>query len=578
MRPSGLDQEIDGCIRFGYEPFSVGCGNSLECPANESQLPNRTHRMRETSGTGSRSRGKRASPGVNLRMKKEIIINSTSSETRIALLEDESLVELFVERPENERTVGDIYMGKVRKVIEGMRAAFIDIGWSQDAFLHFSDIGSGALSLENLAGSISEDDIELDDRGRAERAKLTVGENILVQIIKEPIGTKGPRITSQLALPGRFCVLMPGEKAVGVSRRVSDYRERRRLKSIASSLRPEGCGLIIRTVAENKEDAAVKSDIESLHNFWQMIEQRAKTAAVPSLIYKDVSLASSVIRDLFTSDIDHLVVDSKTLYREIEEYLKHVAPNLLDRLSIYNGQAPIFDYYRIEGEIEKTLSRKVWLKGGGYIIIDHTEALVTIDVNSGRFVGKKNHEENSLQVNLMAAREVCRQLRLRDIGGIIVVDFIDLWDEKNRKRVEDEMRRELKKDRAKTDTAPISQFGLLEMTRQRIKPSLLYTFNSPCPVCSGTGLVASRETVITAIERWVKRFRFSTRERRIRITTHPDIYGYAVGGLKSRINMLMWHHRLLITMIADPKLKIDEFQVWSFRQKRDITSDFTQGV
>ncbi len=510
-------------------------------------------------------------------MKKEIIINSTSSETRIALLEDEQLVELFVERPENERTVGDIYLGKVRKVIEGMRAAFVDIGWNQDAFLHFSDVGSGALSLENLADSLSEEDIELDDRGRAERAKLNVGENILVQIIKEPIGTKGPRITSQIALPGRFCVLMPGEKSIGVSRRVSDYRERRRLKSTASELRPEGCGLIIRTVAENKDEAAVRADVDALYKFWKMIERKSNSAPAPSLIYKDVSLASSVIRDLFTSDIDHLVVDSKALYREIEEYLKHVAPNLLDRLSIYNGQAPIFDYYRIESEIEKTIARKVWLKGGGYVIIDHTEALVTVDVNSGRYVGKKNHEENSLQVNLMAAKEICRQLRLRDIGGIIVIDFIDLWEDKNRKRVEDEMRRELKKDRAKSDLAPISQFGLLEMTRQRIKPSLIYTFNSPCPTCEGSGLVASKETVMTAIERWVKRFRYSTRERRLRLQVHPDVYGYVTGGLKSRINQLMWRNRVLITMVADPTVKNDTFHVWSYRQKRDITNDYLQG-
>ncbi|MDK9698740.1 MAG: Rne/Rng family ribonuclease [bacterium] len=510
-------------------------------------------------------------------MKKEIIINSSSSETRIALLEDEILVELFVERPENERTVGDIYMGKVRKVLEGMRAAFVDIGWSQDAFLHFSDIGSGALSLDNLSGQLSEEDIEVDDRGRAERAKLSVGENILVQIIKEPIGTKGPRITSQLALPGRFCVLMPGEKAVGVSRRVADFRERRRLKQIAAEMRPEGCGLIMRTVAENREDDAIRQDVMQLHNFWRQIENKSHTVPVPSLIYKDVSLASSIIRDLFTSDIDHLVVDTKPLYREIEDYLKNVAPNLLDRLTLYTGQAPVFDYYRIETEIEKSVSRKVWLKGGGYIIIDHTEALVTIDVNSGRFVGKKNHEENSSQVNVAAAREVCRQLRLRDIGGIIVVDFIDMWEDRNRKRVEDEMRRELKKDRAKTDVAPISQFGLLEMTRQRIKPSLLYTFNSPCPTCSGTGLVASRETVMTALERWVKRFRLATRERRLRITVHPDIYGYCTGGLKSRINQLMWRHRLLITMVADSSFKVDNFTVWSFRQKRDITTDYSQG-
>lgn len=509
-------------------------------------------------------------------MKKEIIVNSTTNETRIALLEDEVLVELFVERQESERTVGDIYLGKVRKVLEGMRAAFVDIGWNQDAFLHFSDIGSGALSLDNLSSSLSEEDIELDFRGRPERAKLSVGENILVQIIKEPIGTKGPRISSQLSLPGRFCVLLPGEVVSGVSKRLLDGRERKRLKLLANELRPEGCGLIVRTVAEQKSDELIRKDVDTLHKFWKMIEAKANSSVAPTLIYKDVSIQDTIIRDSFTSEVDHFVVDSKQLYRQIEEYLRSVAPNLLDRLSLYTGKIPIFDTYRIESEIEKSLMRKVWLKGGGYIIIDHTEALITIDVNSGRFVGKKNHEENSLQVNMQAAREICRQLRLRDIGGLIVVDFIDMNDEKNRKRVEEEMRRELRKDRAKTDFVSISTFGLMEMTRQRIKPALLYTFKQPCPMCDGSGLIASKETVSIQLERWIKRFRAGAKERRIRITLHPDIYGFITGGLKSQINQIMWKHKLLITLVADSSYKIHQFQVYSFKQKKDITEDYNQ--
>lgn len=509
-------------------------------------------------------------------MKKEIIVNASPNETRIALLEDDVLVELFVQRDENERTVGDIYLGRVRKVLEGMRAAFVDIGWAQDAFLHFSDIGSGALSLENLASSLSEEDIELDDRGRAERAKLNVGDTILVQIIKEPMGTKGPRITSQLALPGRFCVLLPGELAIGVSRRVIDFRERKRLKVLASELRPEGCGLIIRTVAENKPEELIRKDVESLHKFWKMIESKANTSTPPTLIYKDASVSDSVIRDLFTSDIDRFVVDSKTMYRQTEEYLRNVAPNLIDRLSLYTGKLPIFDAYHIEPEIEKSLMRKVWLKGGGYIIIDHTEALITIDVNSGRFVGKKNHEENSLQVNIQAAKEICRQLRLRDIGGQIVIDFIDMNDERNRRKVEEEMRKELKRDRAKTDFEPISRFGLMEMTRQRIKPSLIFTYNQPCPMCEGSGLIASKETVVLQIDRWLKRFRATSKELRIKITVHPDIYGYLTGGLKSQINQMMWHHKILIILVADATLKIHQFQVYSYKQKRNITEEFMQ--
>jgi ribonuclease G len=330
--------------------------------------------------------------------------------------------------------------------------------------------------------------------------------------------------------------------------------------------------MIIRTVAEGKQLSDLKRDLESQLRLWKRLEKKIKSTPTPSLILKDMSTASSIIRDLFTKDIDSLVVDSKRFYHQIGKYLSGVAPHLLDKVKLYTDRKPIFDAYRIESEIEKTLSRKVWLNGGGYIMIDQTEALVTIDVNSGRFMGKANHEENSLRVNLRAAREICRQLRLRDLGGIIVIDFIDMVDEKNRKKVYDEMKKELKKDRSKTDISSISQFGLMEMTRQRIKPSLIYTFNETCPTCNGAGMIASMETVTTQLERWIKRFTSTTREKRIEITVNSALYDYLTAGITNWVRKMMLKSAILIRLKKDENLKADEFVCYSPKQDKIITN------
>jgi len=510
-------------------------------------------------------------------MKQDIIINSTTSETRIALLEEDQLVELYVERPENERMVGSLYKAVVKKVMVGMSAAFVDIGGTQDAFLHFSDVGAGNDMVRLLKGSSLEANETKGGRRHWEGAELRVGHEILVQVIKEPIGRKGPRVSSQISIPGRFIVVVPGENYTGVSRKISNFKERKRLKATAASIRPKGFGLIIRTMADLKNDADLNTDVQRVMQAWRGLEKTLLELKGPGLIYRDMTLASSIIRDLFTPDVNSLVVDSRKLYKEIVNYVGDVSPTLSSRIVSYSDRLPIFDKYGIEVEIEKSLSRKLWLNGGGYIYFDSTEALVAIDVNSGGFSGRKDHEENSLKVNLRAAREIARQLRLRDVGGILVIDFIDMSDERNRMKVFDEMRRAMRMDRSKWDLAPISPFGLLEMTRQRIRPSLLYSLREPCPHCDGTGLVASMETVVTSLERWIRRFGSQTHERRLQLTLNPKVKAYLSGGLRSRIARIMWANRLFITLLEEDELRLDEFKAFSLKQKREVTEEYMVG-
>jgi len=504
-------------------------------------------------------------------MKKEIIINSTASETRIAILEDETLAELFVERPEQERNVGDIYKGVVRKVLPGMRAAFVDIGWEMDSFLHFSDLGA---QQHHWFDDETSDEEPTSAPARTSGLDLKNKQEIIVQIIKEPLGSKGPRVTTQISLPGRFLVLVPNENHSGVSRRVTEFREKRRLKKILKDIHVEGYGLIARTAAEGKDQAALAKDLRVLLRLWRKVEQRISAAPARARVYKDVSLTSSVLRDLFTSDVERIAVDSPKLRSEMIRTLKATSPAQARRVELYTGNVPIFDYYKIEPEIEKALSRKVYLSHGEYIVIEQTEAVVTIDVNSGRYIGKKDYELNALKVNLAAAREICQQLRLRDMGGIIIIDFIDMFEDKNRKKVYDEMKRELKKSRAKVDILSISPFGIMEMTRQRIKPSLQYTLNEPCPTCNGSGMVASKETVVTRIERWVKRFRQKTGERGLTLQAHSDLVNYLTEGVKSRVRSIMWRNKMYITLERNDSLKIEDFKGYSWKQKREVTDEF----
>ncbi len=548
-------------------------------------------------------------------MRKEIIINATANEIRIAITEDRRLAELYVETPEKERMVGDIYLGKVAKVMPGIRAAFVDIGLKQDAFLHFSDIGSTLTEYSSLLGEDS--DVDTDEEGdeeeevsrtassgqhspTAETRQATAapprehqrrggrdngrghfpipdiqkGQDIVVQVTKEPVAHKGVRVTSEISLPGRFLVLLPFDGKIGISRKMNNFKEKRRLRHILRGILPAGFGVIVRTVAHDQDEATLRQDLESLLETWKEVQQTLKNTTAPAVLYKDMATTSSVIRDHFTDSVERVVVDSKKLHKEIRAYLEMTSPALMDKIELYKDREPIFDAYGIEKEIAICLSPKVWMKSGGYLIIEQTEAMVVVDVNSGRYAAKREQELNSLRTNLEAARELTRQLRLRDLGGIIVADFIDLDDERNRKKVYDEIRKEFRKDRAKVTVLPMTEIGLVQITRQRIRQSVLHSFSEACPVCGGGGLVQSRSSVINQIERSVKRFRAETREFRLQITIHPTLAAYLQEGRFSLVRKMMLKYRLLISLEPDPKSAASDFKLYSPKQDKDITEQF----
>ena len=507
-------------------------------------------------------------------MRKEIVINSTNEDTRIALLENGKLVELFVERPDNERMVGDIYKGRVRKVVKGMQAAFIDIGFAQDAFLHFSDMGA---NVNQLFADTSDDEDDGKKGGGNDSEPwelLRNGQEVVVQIVKEPISNKGPRVSTELTVPGRFLVLVPNQRRVGVSRKISSSRERRRLRQQVRKLLPKGFGLIVRTVAEGKPSELIQQDLNKLLKNWREIEKKMETAQPSDLLFADLSMASSVIRDIFTADVKRVVVDSRKMHKEISQYLQDAGSELLDRLEYFKSKKPIFDVFNIENEIQRSTEKKVWMDNGGYIIIEHTEALTVVDVNSGRYFGRKDHEKNSLKINLEAAREIARQLRLRDVGGLIVVDFIDMEEEHNKKKVQSELQKEFSRDRSVSKIEGMSRFGLVEMTRQRIRPSLIYNINKTCEICHGTGLVPTEGTVLAHIERAIRRYVAARFDRRIILQVHPDMMGFLDEKRFGRRFRLMWKYWIRIIAETNEALLPHEFRLLTKRNREDVTKEF----
>lgn len=545
-------------------------------------------------------------------MKKEIVINAGANETRIAITEEGRLAEVFVETANKEKMVGDIYLGKVAKVMPGIKAAFIDLGLGQDGFLHFSDIGSRFEEYSALVADESDEESEEIVEATAEgpvvpqpgveaaqpasssppqerpptrprrengrphqrETQLQKGQEIIVQITKEPVGKKGVRVTSEVSLAGRFLVLLPFDDKIGISKKISNFKEKRRLRKMAQSILPEGFGVIIRTVAEGRDDESLKNDLEGLIKTWQEIERTVKSEDAPCLLYKDMATTSSVIRDLFSNDVSRVVVDSKKLYKEITAYIKYTSPQLLEKIELHRERIPVFDKYGIEKELETTLSRKVWLKSGGYIILEPTEAMMVIDVNSGRYAAKKEQEQNSLRTDLEAAREIARQLRLRDIGGIIVVDFIDLEDERNKRKVNEELKKEFRKDRAKITVLPMTEFGLVQITRQRVRQNILHSFTETCPACGGTGLVRSKTTTINQLERWIRRFKSESSERRLILRVNPELEDTLVSGFPSRLQSIRLRHLLFVTLEVDPAVPPGEFRMISRKQEKDITGQF----
>jgi ribonuclease G len=530
-------------------------------------------------------------------MKKEIIISSTSSENRIAITEDGKLSELFIENPQNERIIGDIYLGRIAKVIPGIKAAFIDLGFKQDAFLHFSDIGDQSDEFKTLLGADSPDDDEDDEDDdksahqtshrynnrpkKNELPKLERDQNIVVQITKEPVGNKGVRVTSKIAIPGRYLVFLPFENKVNASKQIQNLREKRRLKNIVRSYKRGKnleFGAIIRTVAENKEPDAIAEDLDQLLKTWQEIENSIKSEKPPALLYKDLTMTSSVIRDLFRNDVVRVTTDSKRLYKEIGAYLKITSPALMDKVELYKDSAPIFDVYSIEKEIQLTLNKKVDLKSGGYIFIEHTEAMVVIDVNSGKYARSKDQETNSLKTNLEASREIVRQMRLRDLGGIIVIDFIDVYDDRNKKKIYDELKKEFRKDRAKATVLPMSEFGIVQITRQRVRQSLIKSISEPCPMCGGTGIVESSSNIIIRIERWIKRYKSQSHKlsaSKLILKVNPQVYKHLKDGTISHITRISFRYLIRLKLVEDPELAMQDFRFVLSKDNKDITEEYS---
>jgi len=513
-------------------------------------------------------------------MKREILINSSARETRAAILEDGQLVELAIDRPDQRRTVGDIYLARVESIKPGIQAAWVSIGTEKSAFLHASDL----VSAEDDDREDDDEEEPSDDeqpRGRRRpkagpiQDELKRGEEIIVQVTKEPISTKGPRVTAQVSLAGRFLVYMPFASRVGVSRKIGERSERQRLREIGQAVLPKDSGgLIIRTVSEDANEETFRRELQTLMAQWKKIKRKTHFQRAPALVHRETTLTRGIIRDLFSAKVDSLTVDSKPVHGEIVEYLKGIAPELIDRVKLYSDTVPLFDQAGIEQEIRDLYKRRCDLPSGGYILIEQTEALVSVDVNSGRYTGKSDPEKTILKTNLEAAREVARQLRLRDVGGIIVCDFIDMETKTNRDRVLQELRMHLARDRARTKAFSVSELGLIEMTRQRVRPSHLHSVTDACPVCHGTGRIFSPDTVARRVERAVRRMALEGKREHVIVRLYPDVAMYLLESEADFLKKLEKSVPFDVELRDDPLLKPDEFKLVMKGAGRDVTEQY----
>jgi len=460
-------------------------------------------------------------------MGSEIIINTNDFETRVALLENHQVSEISVDRIKDRGITGNIYKGRVVRVLPGMQAAFVEIGQEKAAFLHASDI---VLDMGEYAEMLTEEDLNGGDEfpvitasGHPIEDLLKEGQEVLVQVTKEPIGTKGARVTAYITLPGRLLVLMPSTVKIGVSRRIQDSGERDRLRDILAGFKPPGVGFIIRTAAEGAPEEEIHQDMDFLVRLWETIKKRRPRSRAPSLLYAELDLTFRTLRDLYNTDIEAVHVDSKEELKKLSNFAKRFTPDLRDALVLYENEEPIFEHFGVELEINRALGKKVWLKSGGYIVIDQTEALMAIDVNTGRFVGRRNLEETIVKTNMEAVQEVVYQLRLRNIGGLIIIDFIDMEKFSNRKKVFATLEEALKGDRAKTTILQISELGLVEMTRKRTRDNLASVLTDPCPYCEGRGTIKSLRTIVYEIFRQVRKESSSLEGRRVVIIVHPKV-------------------------------------------------------
>src|SRR5215471_5785787 len=499
-------------------------------------------------------------------MNKEMIISSGAHDTRVAILEDDQVVEIFIERENQRGVVGNIYKGRVSKVLPGMQSSFVDIGLERDAFLYVSEVVNTVEEFERLAGEDEEEErgprtepregaespesaengapapaIKTPERRSRDRDRerdqpeakiedlLKEGQEVLVQVVKEPLGTKGARLTSHVTMPGRFLVFMPTVDHVGVSRKIESREERARLRGIVKKFREEHGfvgGVIIRTAASGRSEADIVSDLSYFHEIWTSVRQKMESRRPPAVLFQEQSLVTKLLRDMLTDDYTAIRLDDEAEYRRVTQLVERIMPALLSRVKLYTKEYPIFEEYGVQAEIDKALRPKVWLKSGGYLVINQTEALVAIDVNTGRYVGKKSSgrlEDTIVKTNLEAVKEIVRQIRLRDLGGIIVLDLIDMEEKKNRQRVFQEVEKELRKDRSPSKALQVSDFGLVIVTRKRVKQSIERQLTDPCPYCSGSGSIKSASTICYEILTEMKKIGGDIEGQGVLLRVNPDI-------------------------------------------------------
>ena len=471
-------------------------------------------------------------------MKKEIIVNRSTEETRVAILEDGKLSDLFIERRESEKIVGNIYKGKVENILPGISSAFVDAGLDKNAYLFVDDVIS-------------------DTKEKKIEKMISRGMEIMVQVDKEPISTKGARVTMDISLPGRLLVYMPFSDHGGVSKNIESHEERNRLKDIISKIKPERGGIIVRTEAEEATEKELKREMRYLKRLWDSINGRFPQAKTPSLLHRDVGIVFQTVRDYFNEDVDLFMIDSQSEYREVIDFVRIVSPELIDRVKLYPGKTPIFKAFSIEEEIKKLRANRVPLPSGGSIIIQEAESLCAVDVNTGRFTGNKSQEETVTFTNLEAAREIARQLRLRNIGGIIVIDFIDMKKAKNRQRVLDELTHSVKGDKAKIKIWPITRLGLIEMTRERKRESFFSLMGETCPTCGGTGSVFSKESLFIQVSEELHQLKLNRHGGKVRLRLHPTVVNY----FKERISRLMPNANERLEIQSGSDVACEDYQI-----------------
>lgn len=500
-------------------------------------------------------------------MSKEIFISVDHHEKRVAILEKGRIEEFYVERHNTTNLVGSIYKGRVESVLPGIGAAFVNIGLEKNGFLYVTDVVQGDGNYEKLFEEEPEEEKKKRDGGKDKRLPpineiLKKGDEVLVQVVKEPIRSKGARLTAHVSIPGRFIVMMPFDQHIGLSKRISDRQERDRIRKILEEMKlPKDTGFIVRTAAGGETKKDIAREINYLTRLWQHIKHKAKRAKPPHLVHQEYDIVLRVVRDIFTGDVSKLEVDSREEFKRISNFLNIYAPDLKQRLKLHTDKVPLFDKHEIQKQVEKVYNRIVQLKSGGYLVFDETESLIAIDVNSGKFVGERNLEETAFKTNLEAAEEIPRQLRLRDMGGIIIIDFIDMEYAGHRKSVFKTLENHLSKDKAKTNILNISSIGLVEMTRQRMRQSIEGKNYQKCPYCNGRGMVKSASTVGIELIRKLNQVLAEPKVKQVFVYVNPEVAAHVMAQERNMIKPLERHFRKTVRINEDPSRHIEDIKV-----------------